>query len=59
MKKKSLLRKQKATTKMKVMSTRYKGAESCGLRGNKENEMLVSVEAKHKMVKKPFPNYVV
>lgn len=41
------------------MSSRYKGLESHELPGNEENEMLASVEAKHKMMEKPSPNYVV
>lgn len=61
-KKKRLLREErnkKTTTKITVMSTRYKAAESHVLPGNEEKEMLASVETKHKMMEKPSPNYVV
>lgn len=43
----NLLKKTPATTKIRVITTRYKGPESCGLRKNKEN----------KMAKKPLPQY--
>lgn len=59
MKRKQFTKKQHSNNQDNSNETRKKGAESRGLPGNKENEILVSVEAKQKMVEKPSPNYVV